>query len=350
MKLAVITSSRADWGLLQLLVDKIEEDKFFNFSIIYTGEHLTPKRIGTYYLYSGCHYMIECNLDSDSPVGVSTAMGLCQIKFAELYNQTKPDAVLCLGDRFEVLASILPAYIARIPILHVHGGEISGNLDNSFRYMISKMASLHFVSHEIHRIQLSGFNQIPQEDIHVVGALGCDGLKPDSQAQSRYGLLIIYHPNTLEDENWRDLFLVLDEQNDPCIFITPNADNGNQEIREAIINFCSNRNERFYAENLEREKFIKLLSVVKAIIGNSSSGIIEAPALATPTIDVGSRQKGRLRASSIIDCEMKADSIREAFKKLESPEFQQSLDNIKRPYKGENVAEKIINIIKERFR
>lgn len=189
---------------------------------------------------------------------------------------------------------------------------------------------------------------INEEDVFQVGALGCEGLKP-YKGKRKNTLLVIYHPNTLEDEDYDELLQVLCERPEKKFFIMPNADNGGGEISIKIKTFCL-RHDSSWTCNLSRDDYLSQLEQCKAIVGNSSSGIIEAPALATPTICAGKRQKGRLGASSIIDCEMRADSIREAFSKLESEVFQQSLNEIDKAYCGESVSEKIISILKERFK
>jgi GDP/UDP-N,N'-diacetylbacillosamine 2-epimerase (hydrolysing) len=346
IKLCIITGSRSEYGLLYPLIKKIKTDPEINLDFIATGSHLSPEHGMTVNDIEFPCEKIECILSSDSPIGVSKAMGLAMISFSEVYDRIKPDAIIILGDRFEIMAAAIAAHINRIPICHISGGEITkANYDDAFRHSITKMSQLHFTAAEPYRQRIIQMGEHPDR-VFTVGALGLDGLFPRKDHENLGNIMVIYHPTTLVDEDYNELFSVLTELQQRKIFILSNADNGWSAIDYRIMKLAKVRSDIFYYQSLSRREFLNCLKWVDAIVGNSSCGIIEAPALGVPTINIGSRQEGRLRASSIIDCEMKKESIRKAFEKLYSKEFQESLKEIERPYGGGNVAQKIVEIIK----
>ncbi len=332
-KIAVITSSRADWGLLKPVVEKLDSP-----FLIITGSHLSPEHGMTINEISNdlpLHPVewveeVEILLSSDTEKGVCSAAGLTLIKFGELFDRIKPDLVLILGDRFEVLSACMAAHIYRIPIAHISGGDISGNYDNAFRHCITQLSTYHFPATEKARDLIIQMRLWDNKNVHNVGALGCDGLvKRTNEPDNKY--IVINHSETLE--NSMPPFIFLDGE---VINIRPNADNGNYGIDARLSN----------SETMTRERFLVELSESKAIIGNSSCGIIEAPALGVPTINIGNRQQGRERASSIIDCEPNQESIKQALTRLESKDFQDLMKtDYYMPYQGENVAGKIVEVL-----
>jgi len=348
-KIAIITSSRADWGLLKPVVEKLD-----NPVLIITGSHLsedhgmTKNEIYGDLLNSGIPILpitheVEILLSSDTEKGVCSAAGMTLIKFGELFDRVKPDLVLVLGDRFEVLSACMAAHIHRIPIAHIHGGDISGNFDNAFRHSITHMADIHFPATEKAKnniMRMRGFRPVfaPEMfNVHMVGALGVDGLKKRT-TQPKDRIIVAWHPETSTEKEFEsDLLGVIYKRYPETlkIHITPNADNGRYAIAKEK-----------YHRTFSRDEYIKLLSESWAIVGNSSSGIIESAALGVPTVNVGQRQAGRECAASIIDCKADIYGLLDAFDKLESKTFQDLMKtDYYMPYKGENVAGKIVEIL-----
>lgn len=340
MVIYVITGSRAEWGLLKPLVAGLRQAEC-GVDVAATGTHLSPYHDSD---LKYPDYSVECQLASDTRNGVCKSIGLAISGFSDLFErESKPDAVLVLGDRYESFAAAIAAHIHRIPIIHLHGGELSGNYDNSFRHSITQMASLHFVACESYRNRVVQLGQ-DSKTVFNVGALGCEGLTPRQNYKRTDQLLVVYHPCTLVGEDWRELFTALSHRNEWLIFIKANADNGGAEINKAIDAFCRNRPNADCYTNLPREQYLALLESVDAIVGNSSSGIIEAPALGVPTVNIGERQRGRERATSVIQSPMMAKEI------------ERSIDTAKMtaldshpPYGSGGTVEKIVRIIKSQL-
>ena len=346
MRLVVVTGSRAEWGLLEPLVDLINYRH--NLELIATGSHLSKHHGYTKDEIDYPHTTIEILLANDSPVSTSKAMGLGVISFAEVYERINPDAVVLLGDRYEILSAAIAAHVAQIPIVHIHGGETTeGAIDNAFRHSITHMASLHFVSAEPYRRKVLGLGA-KVDSVFNVGSLGCDGLEFVKDKDDY--ILAVWHPVTAGSEF--QFFEGLRGRKEEIYFIQPNSDPGNIDISyelEWVAEGFLTPSKIF--DSLPRPEFLDLLSNAKCIIGNSSAGIIEAPCLGTPTINVGSRQKGRLKAFSVIDCDCDKESIKKAFRRLEEPGFQAIVKGGKwtRFYEGGDVAQKIIRIIEDRL-
>ena len=337
MKLTIITSNRADWGLLKPLVNKLKEDSFFNLSVLATGSHLSPQ-----HGYTVKDIDVECLkteilLSSDTALGACKSLGLACISISEILSNLNPDLVLVLGDRQEIFAAAQVAYTLGIKIAHLHGGEVSGNTDDVWRDCISRMSYLHLPATENAKYRLES---VGRKNVFCVGALGCEGLK---RREKDLGyLVVIYHPNTLEKENFGEVLHFLRKRPESKIFITANSDPGGYEINKAINRFAEySPSGTLVYDHVERSKFIAFLSTAKVIIGNSSCGIIEAPSLGVPTINIGSRQKGRARASSVIDCD--CEDIEYAFKRIDTGNYHFGYI----PYQGGDVAERIVNILKE---
>jgi len=342
MRLVIVTGSRAEWGLLEPLA-KLIDDRH-ELSLLVTGSHLSKQHGYTADYINFDYEKIEILLSNDSAVGVSKSVGLCCISFAEAYERIKPDAVIVLGDRYEVFAASVAAHIARIPIIHIHGGETTlGVIDNAFRHSITHMASLHFVAAEPYARKV---RELGAKSVFNAGSLGCDGLEFVRDKENY--IVAIWHPVTLGDESISELLDALTDIKEKVYIVSPNADPGNYDISESIEEGFILRNTSTKKINsLPRDEFIDLLSRAKCIVGNSSAGIIEAPCLGTPTINVGTRQEGRLKAFSVIDCDCKKESIEEAFRRIEEPEFQAIVRGGQwtQFYEGGNVAEKMLGVI-----
>ena len=352
MKIGIVTTSRADYGLLEPLIRKVWHDEDVGLCLFVSGSHLshthghTVDNIGF-----PISEEIEIILSSDTPTGICKSFGLAVIGFGDAFERQEIDHCILLGDRYEMLAAGIAAHINRISCSHIHGGELtSGAYDNSFRHSITKMSQLHFVVTETYRKRVIQLGEHP-DTVFNVGALGTQGLKRRYEQPKNGQVIVLYHSETLHPNSivdFRNLVKAIDDRYELLpIFIKPNAD-----YKSSTVNDIVDEKALYWPVflSLHREDFLKRLSNSDAIIGNSSSGIIEAPALGVPTINIGRRQEGRLRASSIIDVpEPTMGNIEKAFDTLYSKEFQAGLSDIKAPYgKGENVAGKILDIIKER--
>lgn len=335
MKICIVTSNRSEWGLLEKLANKMKSDLFFDVKIIVLGSHCSPVR-GKTETEIDADYRIENLLSSDTNAGMAKSMALAMISLPEPYGLFEPDLILLLGDRYEIMAAAQVAYIMGIPIAHIHGGEQSGNIDDGFRDCITRLSRFHFCATEktYRRIE-----KIAGQDggIFLVGALGCEGLKPVKVKKYPDTILVVLHPTTPGKEDYVPLLEVLRQRKEKKHFILSNLDAGGYEISYKVADFDHN----FVNSHLKRDQFIDLLANCKMIVGNSSAGIIEAPALEIPTINIGERQKNREKASSVVDCDCTKESIRSAFDLVDAgAEF----DYI--PYQGGNVSNKIIQVLR----
>jgi len=367
-KICVVTGSRADYGLLRWVMKGIQESSELELLVVATGMHLSPEFGLTYQEIEKdgftINFKIEMLLSSDTPLGITNSMGLGLIGFGEALRQLKPDIVLILGDRFEILSAAISALIANIPLAHLHGGELTqGAFDEAIRHSITKMSHLHFVAAEEYRKRVIQLGENPKS-VFLVGGLGIDNIKK-MELLSRTGLekalgfnlgkknlLITLHPTTLEPGNSEkqmcQLLMSLEKLEDThLIFTMPNADTEGRIIFNMIERFVNkNDNARAYA-SLGQLRYLSCIEHVDGVIGNSSSGIIETPSFNKGTVNIGDRQLGRLKAKSIIDCSPDNQSITTAIKRLYSLEFQSSLKNVENPYGNGGASEKIVEVIKE---
>ena len=368
MKVCVITGTRAEYGLLYWLMKEIQNDKDLELQVIATGMHLSPEFGLTYKEIEKefeINKKIEILLSSDTPVGISKSMGLAQISFAEAFDDLKPDIVIVLGDRFEIFAAASAALVSRIPIAHIHGGEVTeGAVDEAFRHSITKMSHLHFTSTEEYRKRVIQLGEEPNR-VFNVGAMGIENIKRLKLLSkeefeksinfklNKKNILVTFHPVTLENatakEQFSELLSAIDELDDTnIIFTKANADTDGRIINKMIDEYVAkNKNKAIAFTSLGQLRYLSALQFVDAVVGNSSSGILEAPSFKIGTINIGDRQKGRIKAKSVIDCEPKKESIQKAFAKLYSSEFQDMLKNVKNPYEQDGFpSKKIIKILK----
>ena len=368
-KVCIITGTRAEYGLLCWLMKEIQEDSDLELQIIATGMHLSPEFGLTYRQIEKDGFKIdkkiEMLLSSDTPVGISKSMGLGMIGFAEAYAELRPDIAVLLGDRFEIFSAAVSAMIARIPIAHLHGGEATeGLIDEPIRHSITKMSHLHFTAAEEYRRRVIQLGESPDR-VFNVGGLGIDNIKKlklmsreelEDSIKFKLGpknLLVTFHPVTLEHATARNQFQnlinALDELQDTrFIFTKPNADTEGRLIIKMIDDYVSKNSHKAIAfTNLGQLRYLSALKFVDACVGNSSSGLAEAPTFKIGTINIGDRQRGRLKADSVIDCEPVKESILTAIRKFYSKEFQDNLKNVKNPYGEGGAAEKIKKILKE---
>ncbi len=364
-KICVVTGSRAEYGLLKPLIEAILNEKKWKLQLVVTGMHLSPEFGLTYNKVKQDFRIdkkVEMLLSSDTTEGVVKSMGIGLIGFADALKELHPDLIVILGDRFEILAVSQTALIYKIPVAHINGGEITeGAYDDSIRNAITKMSHLHFASTEIYRARIIQMGENPKH-VFNVGALSIDNIKnlhllSKSEVEKRlqikfkkYNYLVTYHPVTLNDVNtlqeFKQLIAVIDIQEDSFfIFTKSNADNGGREINNLIDEYVlTHPHKSCVFASLGELMYLSTMQYMSGVVGNSSSGIVEAPALLIPTINIGDRQKGRIQSKSIINCTTDKEAIENAFKKIKSDSFRHILKKNKNPYGSGNTA---INIVKK---
>ena len=368
-KICVVTGTRAEYGLLYWLMKEIQNDDALALQIIATGAHLSPEFGLTYKTIENDDFHIdekvEMLLSSDTPVGVTKSMGVALIGFAEAFARLSPDIVVVLGDRYEILAAAEAALVANIPIAHIHGGEITeGAIDDSIRHAITKMAHLHFVAAPEYRKRVIQMGENP-EHVYEVGAVGIDNIVKtplmslDELEQSlQFSLgekffLVTYHPVTVESARRSDalqnLFDALDTFPDYRVLITKsNSDTGGREINRRLDAYAAARKDRVSCHtSLGQLRYLSAMKYAAAVVGNSSSGLLEAPALKTPTVNIGDRQKGRLRCRSVIDCAEEREAIVRALEKAVSINFKRNFSIMKIPYANGKIASTIKDILRD---
>lgn len=348
-KICVVTGTRAEYGLLYWLMKEIQGDADLQLQVIATGMHLSPEFGLTYRTIEEDGFFIDAKvemlLSSDTPVGIAKSIGLGVIGFADALDRLRPDFLVVLGDRYEILAAVQAALVAKVPVAHIHGGETTqGAIDESIRHALTKLSHLHFVAAEAYRQRVIQLGENPDK-VFNVGALGLENLKrlelldrPRLEESigfelGRSCLLVTYHPATLGELKAGDamnaLLHALDRfPNARIIFTKPNSDADGRELGQMIDEYAENNRERVTVfTSLGQLRYLSAMKLVNAVVGNSSSGIIEAPACHTPTVNIGERQSGRLKAASIIDCRETADSISKAIELALSPAFRENLKN-----------------------
>lgn len=366
-KVCVITGTRAEYGLMYWVMRELEQNPSIELQIIATGMHLSPEFGLTYKKIEedgfSLNKKIEILLSSDTPVGISKSIGLGVIGFAEAFDELQPDIIAVLGDRFEILAAAQAAMISRIPIAHFHGGEATeGVIDESIRHSITKMSHLHFTATEEYKTRVIQLGEQPDR-VFKVGALGIENinrLKLYSKAQfeesidfklNRRNILITFHPVTLEHATARDQFQALLnalDQLEDCtlIFTKPNADTDGRVIIEMIDHYVNENSHKAVGfTSLGQLRYLSAIQYMDGVVGNSSSGLIEVPSFRVATIDIGDRQKGRIKADSVISCEPTEVSISSALGKIFSADFREKLKEVKNPYGTENPSRFIVEKI-----
>ena len=367
-RICVITGTRAEYGLLSLLMKAIKDDTNLELYIIATGSHLSPEFGLTYKEIENDGFYInkkiEMVLSADTPSAIAKSTGLGMIGFADALSELQPGIMVALGDRYELLAASFAAVTARIPIAHIHGGETTlGAFDESIRHSITKMSWWHFAAAEEYKKRIIQLGEEPNR-VFNVGGLGVDVIKNSRLLSkeeltkktkinfSSKNLLVTYHPTTLEEESSKDHFQsilnVLAEMNDiNLIFTMPNADSDARSIFSMIETFVSNHATRAIAfKSMGHLNYLSTLQFVDGVIGNSSSGLCEVPSFKIGTVNIGDRQKGRLKAESVIDCEPTEESIKSAIEILYSENFRRTLKSVLNPYGEGNATNKILEVLK----
>ncbi|GFP77103.1 UDP-N-acetylglucosamine 2-epimerase [Clostridium fungisolvens] len=366
--ICIITGSRAEYGLLKPIIALVDEDKELELRLVVTGMHLSYEFGLTYKEIEKDGFIIDEKIESvvssDTSSGVSKSMGLTMIGFADYFARKKTDLVIVLGDRYEILAATCSALIANIPVAHIHGGETTeGSLDEAFRHSITKMSYLHFVSNEEYRKRVI---QLGEDPIRVfnVGALGVENIMKmnllnKSELEESIGFklnkryaLVTFHPATLEKNKLelqlKEMLTALDSFKDiKIIFTKSNSDKDGRIINSLIDNYVEYNKERAIAFNsMGQLRYLSAMKYSSFVLGNSSSGIIEAPSFKIPTVNIGDRQKGRIQADSIINCDPNSKEITDAINKALN-QSEEKLKLIINPYGQGNTSEKIVNRIKE---
>lgn len=369
-KIAVFTGTRAEYGLLYWLMKDIQTSDKLELQLIVSAMHLSPEFGETWRQIEKDGFAIDAKvemlLSSDSPVGVVKSMGLGTIGFADALDRLRPGVLVVLGDRFEALAIVQAALIMRIPVAHLHGGEITeGAYDDAIRHAITKMASLHFAAAEPYRQRVIQMGESP-ETVFNVGAVGLDHLKRTPmmtttelanslcfQLDKPY-MLVTYHPVTLMDESPEQSFTALldalDQFPDHQVILTyPNADNGGRAIIPLLEAYAQRQPARVLAiPSLGFKRYLSAVSMAAAVVGNSSSGIIEVPAFGIPTVNVGVRQKGRLAAESVLHCAADRDAIVYTLRQALSSEFAAKCRTVSNPYGKGDSAAGIVRVLETR--
>jgi len=367
LKLCVVTGSRSEYGLLYPLMKLIKADDDIDMQVVVTGMHLSPEFGLTYREVEKDGFAIdekvEMLLSGDTDVAIAKSTGLGLIGLTDALHRLQPHWVVLLGDRFETFAAAIAAHIMKIPIIHIHGGEVTiGATDDAFRHAITKMAYLHFTSAEAYRKRVIQLGEDPKR-VFNVGAIGLDNVKQlqllsRAELEQQLGfenineaVLVTFHPATMEkkspEQQVKDLINALDTEQLRVVFTLPNADANSRIIIKLITEFAEKRPERVKAfTSLGQLRYLSLLQYVKAVVGNSSSGIIEAPSFGIPTVNIGIRQEGRIRAESVIDAKASVKEIRSALDKAFSESFRKMCRKVKNPYGKGNAATQILNAIK----
>lgn len=365
-KICVVTGTRAEYGLLRWLMEGIRKSSLLELQIIVTGMHLSPEFGLTVADIEADGFQVdrkvEMLLSSDTAVGITKSMGLGMIGFADALFGLRPDLVLVLGDRYEIFSAATAAMVACIPIAHLHGGEATeGLIDEPIRHSVTKMSHLHFVAAEEYRRRVIQLGEQPDR-VFNVGGLGIDNIlrlklleREELEAALNFkfahrNLIITFHPVTLEQntssKQMRELLDALSQIRDTgFIFTMPNADTDGRVLFQQIEDFCKQNPMARSYKSLGQLRYLSCLKYVDGVVGNSSSGLTEVPSFKKGTINIGDRQRGRLKATSVIDCEPTAESIGGAIECLYSEEFQTSLVTATNPYGNDSASSKIVKIL-----
>jgi len=369
-KICVITGTRAEYGLLYWLLREVESSIDFILQLVVTGMHLSSEFDLTYRQIEEDGFNIdrkvEMLISNDSNSALTKSMGMGLIGFADCFAELKPNLLIILGDRFEMFSAAAAATVAKIPIAHIHGGETTeGAFDEAFRHSITKMAHLHFTTTEIYRKRVIQLGESPSK-VYNVGAPGIENIKKlplfsleefeksiEFKLKKR-NLLITYHPVTLEvstaEEQFRNVLLALDTLDETgLIFTKANADSGGRVINKMIDDYVARNHGKAVAfASMGQLRYLSAMQYVDAVVGNSSSGLLEAPSFHIGTLNIGDRQRGRVRADSVIDCGYSEQAILDGLQKLYSENFQSALKHVKNPHGDGDVASKILTKIRER--
>lgn len=367
-KICFITGTRAEYGLLSRLMKMVQDDASTQLQLIATNMHLSPKYGNTYQEIERDGFSIDKKIPileegKDDANATLKSMAKALAGFADAYDELKPDLVVVLGDRYEILAAATAALIERIPIAHIHGGEITeGAYDDAIRHSITKMSHLHFASTEEYRKRIIQLGEQP-DTVWYVGAIGVENIKKlplmdkeeiEESIQFKLDgntLLVTYHPVTLgahsAEHDIKEFLAALEERKDlRIVFTMPNSDTGAQAIVDAINAFVANNRDRAVSyKSLGVKRYLSVMKYVGAVVGNSSSGLVEVPSFGIPTLNIGDRQKGRIAADSVCNCDTDKGSILQGLDTIMSPVFKQKAAATHNPYDKEGTAQAIFNVL-----
>jgi UDP-hydrolysing UDP-N-acetyl-D-glucosamine 2-epimerase len=366
--IGVVTTGRADYGIYTPVLRLIQADPELKLHLIVSGMHLSPEFGMTVNLILSDGFEIgdrvETLLSSDSPEGIAKSMGLAVIGFSQVYARSEIDLLVVLGDRFEMHAAALAAIPFKLPVAHIHGGEIThGAIDDALRHSMTKLSHLHFTGTQEYARRVVQLGEEPWRVFHA-GAPSLDNLSlvkilNRKQIGQRFDLhlgdgpflLVTFHPVTLEyeDTEWqvRELLAALDELNLPSVFTMPNADTYGRVIRGMIREFVDAHPSSRAVESLGTQGYFSLMTLANAMVGNSSSGMVEAGSFELPVVNIGTRQSGRVSGANVIHVDYACEAVISGITKAISPEFRASLKGMQNPYGCGDAARKIVQVLKE---
>jgi len=366
MKICVATTTRADFGLLKNLIFELKKN-FFKIKVIAGGTHYSKKFGNTFAEIEDSRIKIDrriyCKIDSDSTNNLSYILSKHITSAVKIFKDLKPDLLIVLGDRYEILAITIAAHISRIPIAHIHGGELtSGIIDDAFRHSITKMSHIHFAANKIYRNRIIQLGENPK-NVFLVGGMGVDSIKNIKLLSrenlqeilkikfNKKNLIVCFHPETLKKKMAKEQINVLLSalialKDTTIIFTSPGSDLENKIIVKKIKIFIKKKSDAYYFPSLGQRNYFSILNIVDAIIGNSSSGILEMPTFKKATINIGDRQSGRLKSTSIVDCKIKKKQILNSLKIIYSDKFQNLIKSSKNPNGPFGASVKIVKILK----
>ena len=366
-RICFVTGSRADYGHLSSVIEATQAHGDLTLQIVVTGQHLDPRFGETWTAIVDDGYAIDDKVDlalgDDTPLATAQTVGRGVAALAESFNRLSPDIVVVLGDRFEIFAAAQAALLLNIPLAHIHGGEATeAAVDDAIRHAITKMARLHFCAAEPYSARVKQMGEDPAH-VFTVGAPGLDGIatldymsREDLSAELAVDLsgslfVITYHPVTLDlDKGATSIAALTDAlgrfDEAAMVFTGVNSDPGNRIISETLAAFVAQDSQkRVTVTSLGQQRYLSALREADVVIGNSSSGLIEAPAFGKPTVNIGDRQKGRLSADSVIDCGNDAAAIQSAIQTALDPAFRTSASQTNPPYGRGGAAAKIVSIL-----
>lgn len=368
-KICIVTGTRAEYGLLKPIIEKVHNSNSLELQLVVTGMHLSTEFGLTYQEIERDGYSItskiEMLLSSDTSVGITKSMAVALMGFADFYEQNKPDMVVVLGDRYEMLVVATAAMIARIPIAHIHGGELTeGLIDEAIRHSITKMSFLHFTATEEYRRRVIQLGEQP-ERVYNTGALGVENiktlslLKKDALEEAigfkfvRNMIMVTYHPVTLDNlsakQQFNNILCVLDKYKEYfVIFTKANADTDGRIINQMIDEYVALNSDRSVAfTSLGQLRYLSILPFCCLVLGNSSSGLIEVPSFKIPTINIGDRQRGRVCADTVYSCGNSSEEIEMALDIVTSEKWERRVAMSSNPYEGKNTSQRIVEIMEE---
>lgn len=365
----VITGSRADYGILSFFLKELQKSKFFQLKLIVTCMHLLPKYGNTYKEILKdkikIYKKIKLPLKGDKIIDISKATGIGVKKYTEALDEIKPDFVIILGDRFEALAFAIASLFLKIPIIHIHGGEsTSALIDDSIRHSITKMSNIHFVSNQFYKQRIVNMGEDPKT-IYTLGSLALDNMKKiryfskkeiEKKLNFKFdekNLLFTLHPETLgKKELINNIDSILKEltklKKTKIIFTMPNVDMGNIDIYKKLKKFVKrNKTKSLLLKSMGQQLYFSSLNHIDVVIGNSSSGVIEAPSFGVPTINLGKRQLGRLKPKSVLSCDFNSKKFKQCLNKSFSKSFKKKINKMKNPYYRPNTIKNMLKILKK---